>query len=87
MRASPISYVKDAKLRGSVFDTGDTSGVVSCVDTGFFVDHNEPFEALQCLQVEMEWPLGELLDGHEFLFIVEARKRSRSRSRSTKSGT
>ena len=87
MQVSLICYVKDAKLCGSVFDPGDTSGLVSCVDTRFFVDHNEPLEALQYLKVEMEWPLGELLDGHEFLFIAEARKRSRSRSTSPKSGT
>lgn len=80
MNASPISYVKDAKLRGSVFDPGDTSGLVSSVDTGFFVDHNEPLEALACVREVKEWPLGELLDGHEFLIILEARRRSRSRS-------
>jgi hypothetical protein len=80
MEASPIGYVKDAKLRGSVFSPGDTSGLVSCVDSGFFVDHTEPLEALAWVQEEMDWPLGELLDGHEFLVIFEARRRSRSRS-------
>ena len=58
MEASPVRYVKDAKLRGSVFDPGDTSGLVSCVDTGFFVDHNEPLEALAWVREEMAWPLG-----------------------------
>ena len=80
MEASPISYVKDAELRGSVFDPGDTSGLVSSVNSGFFVDHNEPLEALAWVRGEMEWPLGELFDGHEFLLIIEVRRRSRSRS-------
>ncbi len=31
MKASPISYVKDAELRGSLFNPKDTSGVVSSV--------------------------------------------------------
>jgi hypothetical protein len=88
MKASPISYVKDAKLRGSVFNPGDTSGLVSSVDSGFFVDHNEPLEALAWVREEMDWPLGELFDGHEFLLILEARRRSRSRSTSRpKSGS
>jgi hypothetical protein len=88
MKASPISYVKDAKFRGSVFDPGDTSGLVSSLDSGFFVDHNEPLEALAWVREEMDWPLGELFDGHEFILILEARRRSRSRSTSRlKSGS
>ncbi len=82
MAASPVTYVKNAKLRGTVFDPGDTSGLVSSVDSGFFVDHNEPLEALAWLREDMEWPLGELFDGHEFLLVLEARRRSRSRSTS-----
>lgn len=82
MNASPIAYVKEAKLRGSVFNREDTSGLVSSVDSGFFVDHNEPLEALAWLREDMDWPLGELFDGHEFLLIFEARRRSRSRSAS-----
>ena len=79
MEASPVGYIKDAKLRGHVFSPGDTSGLVSCVDTGFFVDHAEPLEALELVREELDWPLGELLDGHEFLLILEARRRARSR--------
>ena len=78
MKASPIGYVKDAKLRGSVFSPDDNSGLVSCVDSGFFVDHTEPLEALAWVREWMEWPLGELLDGHEFVLIFETRSRSRS---------
>ncbi|KAK9241986.1 hypothetical protein V1506DRAFT_509881 [Lipomyces tetrasporus] len=82
MKVSPISYVKDAKLRGSLFDPGDTSGRISSVDTNFFVDHAEPLEALAWVRQEFEWPLGELLEGNEFVIILEVRRRARSRSRS-----
>lgn len=83
MRASPIRYVKDAKLRGSVFNPEDANGLVSSVDTGFWVDHTEPGEALAWARDIVDWPLGELHDGHEFLLILEVRRRIRFRSRST----
>ena len=80
MKLSPISYIKDAELRGSLFDPEDTSGAISSVYTKFFVDHTEPFEALSWVRERRDWPLGELLDGHEFLFMVaDHRRRSRSR--------
>ncbi len=82
MEASPIDYIKNAKLRGSVFNPGDNSGLVSCVDSGFLVDHTELLEALAWVRKEMQWPLGQLFDGHEFLLILEDRRRSRSRTRS-----
>ena len=37
MKVSPISYVKDAELRGSLFDPEDRSGVISSVDTEFLL--------------------------------------------------
>ena len=80
-KASPISYVRDAELRGSLFDPEDTSGVISSVYTNFFVDHTEPLEALAWVKEGLDWPLGELLDGHEFLLMTEVRRRDRSRSR------
>ena len=83
MKVSPISYVKDAELRGSLFDPEATSGVISSVYTNFFVDHTEPLEALAWIREGLDWPLGELLDGYEFLLMIEARRRDRSRSRST----
>ena len=46
-KGSPISYVKDAELRGGLFDPKDTSGAISSVYTNFFVDHTEPLEALE----------------------------------------
>jgi hypothetical protein len=75
MKASPVRYVRDAKLRGKLFNPDDTSGLVSSVDTGFYVDHEEPLEALEWVRESMEWPLGELIDGHEFLLIIQARRR------------
>lgn len=84
MKLSPVEYVRNAKLRGSLFDPKDTSGRVCCVDSGFFVDHGEPLEALAWVRDSMEWPLGDLFDGHEFLLILEAKRRSRSRSSSAR---
>lgn len=81
MERSPIKYVKDATLRGNLFDARDTSGSISSVCTNFFVDHTEPLAALREIQQELDWPLGDLLDGHEFLLVID-RRRPRSRSRS-----
>lgn len=84
MKASPIRYIKDAKLCDSLFDPGYTSGLVSTVDTGFWVDPTDPLEALAWARDNLDWPLGDLLDGHEFLFILQVKRRHhRSRSRST----
>jgi hypothetical protein len=78
MKSSPIRYIREAKLRGSLFDPKDPSGLVSSVDTGFFVDHEEPLNALTWVRESTHWPLGELLDGFEFLLVLEV-KRRRSR--------
>ena len=51
-----------------------TSGAISSVDTNFFVDHAEPLKALNRVREGgLDWPLGELLDGHEFLLMIEIR--------------
>ena len=71
MKASPISYVKNAELCGSLFDPEDKSRVVSSVYTNFFVDHTEPLKALAWIREGQDWPLGELLDEYEFLLIIE----------------
>lgn len=81
MKQSPIEYVRKAELRGRLFDSDDTSGLISSVYTNFFVDHTEPLEALDWVRQGLHWPLGELRDGHEFLLIIEMRLRSRSKSR------
>ncbi|KAL1962421.1 hypothetical protein VTN77DRAFT_9692 [Rasamsonia byssochlamydoides] len=81
MKSSPISYVRAARPHGSLFNSGNTDGAVSSVDTNFFIDHTEPLEALASVRETMDWPLGELLDGHEYLIVFEVRHRSRSTSR------
>lgn len=83
MKVSPISYVKDAELHGSLFAPQDMSGAVSSVYTKFFVDHTEPLEDLAWVREVLDWPLGELFDGYEFLFMTVVRRRDRSRSRSS----
>ena len=59
--------------------------MVSSVNTNFFVDHTEPLEALASVKENMDWPLGELTDGHEFLLILEAKRRARHKSRGSAS--
>ncbi len=86
MRLSPVLYIADAKLCGTIFDTDDATGLVSGVNTGFFVDHAEPLEALEQLRHDWNWPLGDLPDGYEFLLLVPA-KRRRSRSQSSSRST
>jgi hypothetical protein len=83
MKASLIRYVKNDKLGGSLFKPEDASRLVLIVDTDFWVDHTEPLEALAWAREILYWLLGELHDGHEFLLVVEVRRRTRSRSRST----
>lgn len=75
IKASPVGYVRDAKLRGRLFASDDGSGLVSSADTGYFVDHKEPLEALARVRESMDWPLGELFDGHEFILVLQARRR------------
>jgi hypothetical protein len=82
MKSSPISYIRDAELRGSLFNPEDVDGLVSCVATNFFVDHTEPLEALAWVRENTNWPLGDLVDGHEFILIIEGRRRARYTSRS-----
>ena len=80
MKASPIRYIKAAKLRGRLFRPEDSSGLISSVDSGFLVDHTTPLEALGWARDSLDWPLGELHDGHKFLLVLPARRRIRSRS-------
>ena len=83
MKASPISYVKNAELHGSLFDPEDISGLISSVDSKFFVDHTEPLEVLARVRERLDWPLGELSDGYEFLLMIENRRRNRPTSQSS----
>ncbi|KAM0343898.1 hypothetical protein ACHAPU_008061 [Fusarium lateritium] len=78
MEASPIGYVKEAILSGSLFHTTAYGGLISGVDTGFFVDHEEPLNALEHVRAVRNWPLGDLPDGHEYLVLIPAKPRRTS---------
>ncbi|MCJ1367446.1 hypothetical protein MMC16_006579 [Acarospora aff. strigata] len=80
LKASPIGYIKDAKVRGELFNPEVTHGTVSSVDTNYICDHTEPLEALENVREVMDWPLGELIEGYEFLVILEARRLVRPKS-------
>ncbi|KAF8548633.1 hypothetical protein OG21DRAFT_1479135 [Imleria badia] len=70
IKKSPVKYLQEAELCGSLFEEDCTSGAISSVFTGFYVDHDEPLEALSVYKARGQWVLGELLDGHEFLTIL-----------------
>ena len=69
---TPIGYLKEAKLAGSLFDPNSTTGAISCVFTEFYVDHQEPLAALDIFKAKRGWCLGELPEGHEFLIVLPA---------------
>jgi hypothetical protein len=72
MDSSPVAYVRNAKLRGSLFGAEEEGGVVCCADTGFFVDHAEPLAALEAVKNRgVKWPFGSLPEGCEFLVLVK----------------
>jgi len=74
MESCPVRYVREAKLKGGLFEGGSGSGTTSWADTGFWVDHAEPLAALENTeQRAAAWPFGELPPGHEFLVIVQRR--------------
>ncbi|KAL9052742.1 MAG: hypothetical protein Q9162_005203 [Coniocarpon cinnabarinum] len=82
INASPINYVKGAKLHGSLFGNGD-DGTVSSADTNFYVDPDEPLKALSSVRESgVEWPFGDRAEGHEFLVIVKPPSRAHVHSRS-----
>ncbi|KAJ6013285.1 Acyl-CoA N-acyltransferase, partial [Penicillium herquei] len=74
LKSSPIQYIRDAKVHGTLF--GDESAMISGVDSGFFVDHDEPNAALEEVKTDLQWPLGDLAEGHEFLLLIQQRRRS-----------
>jgi hypothetical protein len=74
MQSCPVAYVTQAKLHGSLFDSLVDDKSVSCADTGFWVDHEEPLAALISVREKgIDWPLGDLPEGHEFLIIVNTK--------------
>lgn len=76
IQASPISYVRDAKLRGFLFNGFDASTVLVCgVDNNFFVDHKEPEETLNSIYTTKKWLFGILPEFHEYFLVLEGRAR------------
>ena len=72
MASSPVNYVKSAAPKGTLFNHVVQDGSVCCAFTDFWVDHKEPLEVLQSVKAKgVEWPLGELPEGCEFLVIVK----------------
>ncbi|KAG2141220.1 hypothetical protein DEU56DRAFT_734303 [Suillus clintonianus] len=69
LNASPISYLKTAQLRGTLFEDNCDNGAILSVFTEFYVNHAEPLTVLSQYKKRGQWYLGELLDGHEFLAI------------------
>ena len=69
LEATPVDYLKNVKLAGSLFDDCCTTGAVSCVFTEFYVNHAEPLAALEIFKTR-RWCLGELPEGHEYLIIL-----------------
>lgn len=72
MSSSPVDYVRNATLRGSVFGSNGQEGSVCCAFTNFWVDHTEPLEVRKSVEeAGVKWPLGELPEACEFLVIAD----------------
>ncbi|KAL9624269.1 MAG: hypothetical protein Q9160_001516 [Pyrenula sp. 1 TL-2023] len=74
LRSAPINYVNNATLYGSLFEDGPKKdGAVSSAFTNFWVDHQEPRDALAAIcKRGIHWPFGELMEGHEYLVLIKA---------------
>ena len=80
MKDCPVQYIREASFSGSLFDQDHHSGgAVSSINTGFYCDHKEPLAVLSRVKENMDWKLGELLEGHEFLLLIPTRKVSSTR--------
>lgn len=83
LHGSSIAYLRSTKLHGSLFAASNTSGeyededendgTICCVETEFFMEHEEALQALDYLEThkKIQWPLGDLLEGSEFVLLVE----------------
>ena len=77
-----IAYLADKPLVGSMFGTiphVDKTTPKALINSDFHTDHREALEALINLPLDVQWPLGPLLEGHEFIVVFEvgtSRKRS-----------
>ena len=71
MRSCPVPYVSKARTHGSLWEEV-RDGSVSCADTGFWVDHEEPIDALRIMgENGVGWTFGDLPEGHEYLVVVK----------------
>jgi hypothetical protein len=78
MAASPVDYVKSARLNGSIFEKFYD---VCYAFTDFWIDHKEPSDVLaSAVKNGRGWPLGQLPDGCEYLALVDGGERRRSAS-------
>ena len=69
--ASPVQYVKNARMKGSLFQKGSSDGSVCCAGTSFCVDQAEPLAALAAIKERgIEWPFGDLPEDCEFLTLI-----------------
>lgn len=86
-----IAYLADKPLVGSMFGTiphVDKTTPKALINTEFHTDHHGPLEALISLPLDVEWPLGPLLEGHEFIVVFEAGKnRKRTSGDSGRTGS
>nr|VWP00872.1 Uncharacterized protein [Ganoderma boninense] len=72
LQSSTVKYLRNAQLRGALFESEVEDGAVSLADTTFYVDHGEPDEVLSSYTEQKKWCLGSLRKGHEFLLILPA---------------
>lgn len=71
LEKTPVLRLQNRSLRGSLFEEQCEINTVSLIDTQFYVDHTEALELLKTFKEENKWNLGKLLEGHEFLLILE----------------
>jgi hypothetical protein len=73
-----IPYLVGKPLVGSLLQNNLPPEPRLQINTGFHTDHTEPLQALSKLPVDVDWPLGTLLEGHEFavVFLVGSSRRS-----------
>ncbi|KAI0309333.1 hypothetical protein OF83DRAFT_1072201 [Amylostereum chailletii] len=70
LQSTSIDYLKTAQLRGSLFEQNPVDATaVSSAFTEFYVDHDEPLDALK--RCKGNWPLGSLIEGHEFFLVLK----------------
>jgi hypothetical protein len=79
-----VTYLANKSLVGTVFQTIpniDERTPKALINSEFHIDHREPLEALSNLPIDVQWPLGPLLEGHEFIVVFEVGKNRREHRR------